>query len=76
MPGKFMYTADTLSRNYDSSTGEKTSILEEEVEEYVHGIIEHIRVDQDMLVEIREETLKDAAMKRLAETILVGWPEQ
>jgi len=73
-PGKFMITADALSRNYSSDTGDPD--LEKEIMAYVDGITTNMRVTENRINVIREETQNDTSMKKLAETILVGWPEE
>ena len=75
-PGKYMYTADALSRNYDENTGDEISKITEEVSAHVHGVMAHIKVTPDRLSEIKAETHKDNQMQILAQVILLGWPDE
>jgi len=74
-PGRFMYTADTLSRAPSTNTTSQFSTTENEVEAYVLGIVSCIQVADNKQVEIREETSNDRVMKLLVQTIMSGWAE-
>ncbi len=75
-PGKEMIIADTLSRAYltdeDSS---QNSQMDDELEGYVHTVVNRIPASAEGLEQIRKETASDETMKTLAATIRRGWPE-
>jgi hypothetical protein len=75
-PGKEMIIADTLSRAYltdeDSS---QNSQMDDELEGYVHTVVNRIPASAEGLEQIRKETASDETMKTLTATIRRGWPE-
>ncbi len=75
-PEKEMIIADTLSRAYltdeDSS---QNSQIDDELEGYVHTVVNRIPASAEGLEEIRKETASDETMKTLTATIRRGWPE-
>lgn len=73
-PGKYMFTADTLSRAVDkkeSADNEKSA----EIQAYVDMIVTSLPVSADRTEQIRKETNADETMKELKETIQKGWPK-
>uniref|UniRef100_A0A8C4RHI8 Gypsy retrotransposon integrase-like protein 1 n=1 Tax=Erpetoichthys calabaricus TaxID=27687 RepID=A0A8C4RHI8_ERPCA len=73
-PGRWMFTADTLSRAVDEKYGheEKSS---EVIEAYVDMVIKAMPVSDSKTQLIRTETAKDEVMQMLKEVIVQGWPE-
>ena len=75
-PGKEMIIADTLFRAYltdeDSS---QNSQMDDELEGYVHTVVNRIPASAEGLEQIRKETASDETMKTLTATIRRGWPE-
>lgn len=72
-PGKYMYTADTLSRAVDkkeSANSEKCA----DIQAYVDMVMTSIPVTADRTEQIRNETIKDATLRVLKDTIQKGWP--
>lgn len=74
IPGKFMYTADTLSRAVDPKAPaiNKTA---EEVQAYVNMVTLSLPVADAKMQLIREETEKDQTLKQLKQVVLTGWPQ-
>lgn len=72
--GKYMYTADTLSRAVDKeerADSEKTA----EIQAYVDMIVTSLPVTADRTEQIRRETNADETMKELKHTVQTGWPK-
>ncbi len=74
-PGKEMYTADALSRNFPRQD-EPVSTTEADVQVCVDGVLSTIQVSSDRLEQIKVETNSDPEMKQLVATILSGWPNE
>ena len=73
--GKFMFTADTLSRAVDKN--ERTDETgNAQIKAYVDMIMSSLPVSEERIEQIRKETEKEHTMRTLKETILRGWPEQ
>uniref|UniRef100_A0A3P9HQ00 Gypsy retrotransposon integrase-like protein 1 n=1 Tax=Oryzias latipes TaxID=8090 RepID=A0A3P9HQ00_ORYLA len=72
--GKYMYTADTLSRAVDKDEKEDSG-KGAEIQAYVDMILTSLPVTADRTEQIRTETNADETMKELKRTILKGWPE-
>lgn len=71
--GKYMYTADTLSRAVDKeerADREKSA----EIQAYVDMVVMSLPVTEDRTEQIRRETIAHETMKELKSTILKGWP--
>ena len=73
-PGKYMYTADTLSRAVDPQA-ERNQKTEEDIKVYVDTIIETLPVTTDRMKQFVEETKKDTVLQQLSEVIKAGWPK-
>lgn len=74
-PGKFMHTADALSRGTDMSTKLTKSAQEEDLKVYVDSVIKSLPISDRKLQMIREETQNDPKLQLLAEVIVTGFPE-
>ena len=74
-PGKFMFTADALSRavNKMESPDEQRSA---EIKAYVDMIVTSLPVSAKRTEQIRKATELDETMRELKKTILTGWPKQ
>lgn len=72
-PGKFMYTADTLSRAVDPHA-EPNQKTEEDIKVYVDSVIESLPVTSNRMTQFVEETKKDDTMQQLVHIIRNGWP--
>ena len=70
-PGKELIVADMLSRAY---LPDSESSTENEIEQYVHAIIENMPVSDEKLSEIKEQTLHDTDLQELQQVIMRGWP--
>ncbi|XP_041483070.1 uncharacterized protein K02A2.6-like [Lytechinus variegatus] len=73
-PGKYMFTADTLSRAVDPKA-ELNVETEEDIRVYVYMIVQAMPVTSNKRQEIVEETKKDVELQELLATIRNGWPE-
>jgi len=74
-PGKHMYIADELSRNYPKGESSETTMVKE-IEEHVNSVIANVQMSEEKFKEVRTETQRDPAMKSLINTILQGWPDE
>nr|XP_054606603.1 uncharacterized protein K02A2.6-like [Nothobranchius furzeri] len=72
--GKYMYTADTLSRAVDKEEHED---LEKslDIQAYVDMVMTSLPVSADRSEQIKIETNADEVMNELKSTIMKGWPE-
>uniref|UniRef100_A0A674NW69 Gypsy retrotransposon integrase-like protein 1 n=1 Tax=Takifugu rubripes TaxID=31033 RepID=A0A674NW69_TAKRU len=72
--GKYMYTADTLSRAVDrkEQPDSKESI---EIQAYVDMVVTSLPVTEDKTLQIQRETIADETMTELKSAILKGWPD-
>lgn len=72
--GKYMFTADTLSRAVDK---EERADCENsaDIQAYVDMIVTSLPVTADRTEQIRRETNADETMKELKSTVQEGWPE-
>lgn len=73
VPGKYMYTADTLSR---APLQASSSSMEEEIESYVNCVMSSISVTDYKQRELSEATAQDRVLELLVDTIFTGWPEE
>jgi len=77
IPGKEMYTADTLSRAPQPETGNsETQALQGDVEAYVNSVLSNLPATEERLQEIREAQHDDAICTKIREYTLAGWPER
>ncbi|XP_048255270.1 uncharacterized protein K02A2.6-like [Haliotis rufescens] len=74
-PGREMYAADTLSRNFPSDQS-PTSTTEADVQMYVDSILSTVQVSTDRFAQIRAESIIDPEMTALKAIILTGWPNE
>ena len=72
VPGKLLYTADTLSRAPISSSGDPT--LEELAELAMEACIAHLPASQDRLCEYQEAQNSDPLCSLVIKYCLTGWP--
>ena len=73
-PGKYMYTADTLSRAVDPHA-DKDSSKEDDIQAYVNTILTNMPVSSNRKKEIALETKRDETLKTLSTIINEGWPD-
>ena len=71
-PGKFMYTADTLSRAVDPEADQNQR--EEDIGIHVDSVIETLPVSSDRKKQFVQETKKDKQLQDLLQVIREGWP--
>ena len=74
-PGKEMIIADTLSRAYLTDKDTNKNQMNDEIEGFVHAVINRIPVSEEGLEQIRKETARDETMQTLRSTIRSGCPE-
>ncbi len=70
VPGKDISLADALSRVTPCPEGEI-----KDLDISIHEIHSQINASPSRIIEIKEETAKDAVLSLLRETIMTGWPE-
>ncbi|OWF56513.1 Transposon Ty3-I Gag-Pol polyprotein [Mizuhopecten yessoensis] len=76
-PGRYMYTADTLSRaSVKDVHDDSTKAMNHDVEMYVDCIYKSLPVTDAKLDEIRRATQQDGTMNRLARVIVDDWPDE
>lgn len=72
--GKYMYTADTLSRAVDKE--ERPDSKEStEIQAYVDMVVTSLPVTEDRTLQIHRDTIADKTMTELKSAILKGWPD-
>lgn len=74
-PGKYMYTADKLSRAVDKSESPE-SRTDREIKAYVDMIVTSLPMSSERQEQIRKETEADETMRILKNTISQGWPKE
>ena len=74
-PGKEMIIADTLSRAYLTDKDINNDQMNDEIEGFVHAVVNIIPVSEEGLEQIRKEIARDETMQILTSTIRTGWPE-
>ena len=72
-PGKYLITADALSRATDT-TAVNTSDMPQHVDVHVDMVIQSMPISDQRLDQVRTETRKDSVMSSLINIILTGWP--
>ncbi|XP_030851255.1 uncharacterized protein K02A2.6-like [Strongylocentrotus purpuratus] len=73
-PGKYMYTADALSRAVDPQADMQVE-REEDIRIYVDTIMETLPVTSNRKSQFVDETQKDKTLQELIGIIKDGWPE-
>ena len=76
VPGKHMYTSDTLSRMSAIAQSAESLIDHDEMTQYVASIIETLPVSDVRLQQIIQAQGSDPVCFKLKEFILEGWPEK
>ena len=69
-----MYVADTLSRAY--ITGDAGCGAPEDMEVFVHSLVENLPATIDKLEQFRRAFAKDQVMQTLKQSIRHGWPQR
>lgn len=69
LPGKYLYVADYLSRNYSNEK------VEEDVEmcEFVHSVEKHLRMSETRKEQFKKLTIEDCNLKKVLEFYEKGW---
>ena len=78
VPGKLLYTADSLSRSpqeADAHEPKPWNELHDEVECYVNAVLVTLPASDQRLDEIRSELKNDATLKLVMQYVQHGWPE-
>ena len=73
VPGKLLYTADTLSR---APLDSLIDIAEEEVEDFTSGVVAALPAGPDRLENYRQAQREDSICQLLANFCLNGWPKK
>lgn len=69
MPGKYLYIADYLSRNYSSEVGE----IDKDMNEMVHSVEKYLRMSEKRKAEFKLCTKKDVILSKVRENYMNGW---
>ena len=75
VPGRELYTADTLSRAPQSTTTE-TNILEQDVAKYVNMIVQGLPASDTRLAQIRQHQQEDEVCRKIISYCQDGWPDR
>ncbi|KAK3928070.1 hypothetical protein KUF71_016354 [Frankliniella fusca] len=70
LPGKYMYLADLLSRNFIEDHVDD----DPEMVEVVHEVTANLSISPGMLAELRAETSKDQGLQLVQQYYQRGWP--
>ncbi len=76
VPGKQMYTADTLSRAPSSQATAADTDLEEETKSYVQSIMSTLPASDQRMEQIRLNTMEDDICRQIMSYCEDGWPEK
>ena len=71
-PGKYLLTADTLSRSNKQERSAET--LVDDVQLHIDMVINTMPISDQRLAEIKRETENDPELKSVMDVILKGWP--
>uniref|UniRef100_A0A2S2NXG9 RNA-directed DNA polymerase n=1 Tax=Schizaphis graminum TaxID=13262 RepID=A0A2S2NXG9_SCHGA len=72
-PGKYMYIADLLSRNFI----QRVEMTEENLSDVVHTINEvEVKFKNNKIEQFREETNKDNNLSKILKYLDIGWPNK
>ena len=75
-PGRHLFIADALSRNYSSEKQQKELVTEEELEVASIGQLDDIPATRPYLEDVRRGTAEDKDLKQLMNMIQQGLPEK
>ena len=79
VPGKLLYTADSLSQSPQESKAQESESwndLHDEVECYVNAVLVTLPASDQRLDEIRSELKNDDTLKSVMQYVQNGWPEE
>lgn len=76
VPGKFLYTADTLSRVPVDTADSDSKALQEEVELYIDNVTQHLPATEGKLQEYRQHQAADPVCSQAMKCCSFGWPEK
>ena len=76
VPGKYLATADTLSRAPSSESNEGDGELQNETEAYVNMVFQAIPATEKRLEEIRLHQEEDDVLRLVSSYCQTGWPER
>ena len=78
VPGKQLYTADTLSRKLSVSTSlpQEANASTLDVECFVSAVIASLPASADKLVEYKSTQVADSICQQIIQFCCEGWPEQ
>ena len=75
VPGKYLTTADTLSRAPSSESNEGDRELQNEMEAYVNMVFQAIPTTERRMEEIRKHKEEDDVLRLVMSYCRSGWPE-
>ena len=72
--GKYLHTADTLSRSPSTHTGDELRELVEEVEVFIEGVIRTLPATPGRLEKYQQAQASDAVLFRVIQNCYATWP--
>ena len=76
MPGKKLYTADTLSRAPIAPPGEGSIVFQKELEYAMHTVVASLPANKHRLQEYRDAQAKDTICSQIMKYCRDGWPRR
>jgi len=76
VPGKSLFTADTLSRAPTSSKNDDSTSLQYEIEAFVAAIVSNLPATSDRLDKFREAQAADQTLSQVINFCQTTWPEE
>lgn len=74
-PGKYLYIADTLSRDFSVSGCDQETALDEDVELQVCLLLQNLPVTSECWNKITQAAEKDIVITKFKNNCLNGWPK-
>lgn len=77
VPGKYLYTADTLSRApLPADSDDKTCMQQEEVEHFIQSVISLLPTSRERLETFKQCQAEDTVCSKLITYLSTGWPNK
>lgn len=74
-PGKYLYVADTLSRDFDNLSCDTETNFDDDTELQIAMLVENLPVTKECWILLEKETQTDPVLKKIIEYIVNGWPK-
>ena len=77
VPGKYLYTADTLSRSpLPTNSNEEIHRQQEEVEHFIQSVTLHLPASKERLDTFKQHQAEDTICSKLITYLSTGWPNK